>query len=250
MTLDRPVFVTTIPKAGTYLMAAILRELGLRDLRRHVYPDAYHDYAKTYYKDGSRALPTEVHRPIESFAQDAGPGGFAVGHLHCGARERAALQGCHVIFLVRELREAIVSAMRFQAGTGRDTDAWTRCDDPAKMLMGYLQKYNTVLDRAANMVNWRWHASVTLEFRELRRVAVVGRLARWLDVAGPDPAGVVERARAEQTLTRLPAASTGFWSDAAERVFIERGGPDLNEALGYFDDLAARSIARAVPQCI
>ncbi len=74
--MDKPVFVASIPKAGTYLMAAILGEMGLRDLQRHVYPDAYHDCAQTFYKDGNKGLPTEVRRPIEKFAEDAGPGGL------------------------------------------------------------------------------------------------------------------------------------------------------------------------------
>ncbi|MEO1279391.1 MAG: hypothetical protein AAFV77_10595, partial [Planctomycetota bacterium] len=67
--MDRPVFVTTIPKAGTYFMAAILRELGLRDLRRHVYPDAYLDYSQGFYKDGDRGLPPSVKRPLERFVE-------------------------------------------------------------------------------------------------------------------------------------------------------------------------------------
>lgn len=195
MAMDRPVFITTIPKAGTYFMAALLRELGLRDLRRHVYPDMYHDYGRSFYKDGGRGIPKEIKRPIEAFAADAGPGGFAVGHVHCGKRERAALLGCHVVFLVRELREAIVSAMRFESYTGRDTRDWTRVEDPSERLLGYLEHHDAVIFRARHMADWRWHADLTLDFRELRRPVLVERLADWLDTPKLDGAVAIERAR-------------------------------------------------------
>lgn len=245
--MDRPVFITTIPKAGTYFMAALLRELGLRDLRRHVYPDVFHDYGQTFYKDGSRALPTEVKRPIEAFAGDAGPGGFAVGHVHCGERERAAFAGCLVIFLVRELREAIVSAMRFEAYTGRDTRDWTRRDDPRERLLGYLDCHDTVLHRARHSADWRWHADLMLDFRELRRPALVGRIIDWLDTPCRDAESAIEAASGQDTLTRVPPDGQGYWSDDAEAWFVRHGGPGLNESLGYDDTLARAAIRRAGP---
>lgn len=243
--MDRPVFITTVPKAGTYFMAALLRELGLRDLRRHVYPDHYHDYAQAYYKDGSRAMPKEVEHPIEAFPGDAGPGGFAVGHVHCGERERAALAGCRVVYLVRELREAIVSAMRFEAYTGRDTRGWTRIDDPRERLLGYMEHHDIVIHRARNTVDWRWHADLTLDFRELRRPGVVGRLIGWLDTPERDAAAAIERARGQDTLTRVPPDELGYWSDDAEAWFERHGGPELNESLGYDDVVSRAAIRRA-----
>jgi len=243
--MDRPVFITTIPKAGTYFMASILRELGYRDLMRHVYPDAYHDYGATFYATGDRAMPREVVWPVEAFAADAGPGGFAVGHLHCGERERAALAGCRVIYLVRELREAIVSAMRFEAHTGRDTDAWTEIEDPAERLLGYMDKHDIVLHRARHTVDWRWHADVMFDFRELRRPVVIEGLARWLGAPCEDATALLERARGQDTLTRVPPTTEGFWSDSAERRFQQQGGAALNAMLGYDDERAARAIARA-----
>ncbi len=245
--MDRPVFITTIPKAGTYFMAALLRELGLRDLRRHVYPDLYHDYGQTFYKDGSRALPKEVKRPIEAFASDAGPGGFAVGHVHCGERERAALSGCRVVYLVRELREAIVSAMRFEAYTGRDTRDWTRLEDPRERLLGYLEHHDAVIHRARHMADWRWHADLTLDFRELRRPAVVGRLIGWLGAPARDAKAAIQAASGQDTLTRVPPDGLGYWSDDAEAWFVREGGPGLNESLGYDDELARGAIRRAQP---
>ncbi|MEQ9096538.1 MAG: hypothetical protein RIE32_09770 [Phycisphaerales bacterium] len=243
--MDRPLFITTIPKAGTYFMAALLRELGLRDLRRHVYPDCYHDYGQAFYKDGGRGIPKEIKRPIEAFAEDAGPGGFAVGHLHCGDRERAALSGCRVVYLVRELRSAIVSSMRFEAYTGRDTRAWTRVEDPRERLLGYLEHHDIVLYRARHTADWRWHANLTLDFAELRRPAVVERLIGWLGAPRGDAAAAIEAARGQDTLTRVPPDERGYWSGPAEDWFVRHGGPALNEALGYDDDAARAAIRRA-----
>lgn len=245
--MDRPVFITTIPKAGTYFMAALLRELGLRDLRRHVYPDCYHDYGQAFYKDGGRGIPKEIERPIEVFAEDAGPGGFAVGHLHCGKRERAALSGCRVIYLVRELREAIVSAMRFEVYTGRDARAWTRLEDPRLRLLGYLEHHDIVIHRARHTADWRWHADLTLDFRELRRLAIVNRLIGWLGAPVSDADVVLEAASRQDTLTRVPPDEFGYWSDDAEAWFVAHGGPELNESLGYDDAASAATIRRITP---
>ncbi|MEO1279805.1 MAG: hypothetical protein AAFV77_12680 [Planctomycetota bacterium] len=135
--------------------------------------------------------------------------------------------------------------MRFQIQTGRDADEWTKIEDPAARLVGFLEKDDIVLRRARHMVDWRWHADVMLDFRELRRPAVIYRLACWLGVNASNPDGVIERATSQETLTRSQADETSYWSDEAERIFVERGGPALNEAFGYEDAKAAASIARA-----
>ncbi|MGD1914934.1 MAG: hypothetical protein ACFCBV_01930 [Phycisphaerales bacterium] len=115
-----------------------------------------------------------------------------------------------MVFLVRELREVTISAMRFQAQTGRDTDRWTTIEDPAEKLLAYLEKYDTVLERARHMVDWRWHASVMLDFRELRRPTVIERLAGWLGAPIEDAGAIVQRAQSRETLTKVPAATTGY----------------------------------------
>jgi hypothetical protein len=110
------VLVSSVPKCGTYLGAAVLKSIGFIDQELHVYNGEVENY---------RNLPEgeKIKRPVSTFKFDlvnhlrwSKPGTFVVGHpgfvkdlsnyLCCESKTKA-------IYMIRDLREAAISQMRF-----------------------------------------------------------------------------------------------------------------------------------------
>lgn len=202
--IDRPVFVNSIPKSGTYLLAAILEKLGLEFTHWHVFETFYDDYTDVPL-DMARAHPERfrIRQPVSRTVSRLRSGQFAVGHLCYNERTRRALRGCYVIFLKRDLRECLVSHMRWQATTGRDKGAWTRIEDPQRRFPAYLLKWGrSFVKRAREIAKWQEHADLVLSFNDLSDVLAARQLAVALDTRFES--NVIARALSTPTLTRLP----------------------------------------------
>lgn len=216
--IDRPVFVNSIPKSGTYLLAAILQELGLEFTHWHVFETFYDDYTDVPLEI-ARAHPERcrIRQPVGRTISRLRPGQFAIGHLCYNERTRRALRNCYVIFLKRDLRQCLVSHMRWQAATGRDKGAWTRIDDPQQRLLAYLSKWGrSFIKRARVIAQWEGHADQVLTFDDLCDQLAIERLAVALDMGFK--AAAIDCAVNTSSLTRLPyLAREEVWSDEAER---------------------------------
>jgi len=219
--INRPVFVNSIPKSGTYLLATILEELGLEFTHWHVFETFYDDYTDAPL-DVARAHPERfrIRQPVGRTISRLRPGQFAVGHLCYNERTCRALRDCYVIFLKRDLRECLVSHMRWQAATGRDRSAWTRIENPKQRMLAYLSKWGrSFIKRAGAIADWEPHSDHVLTFDELHHAAVIQRLAEALRV--PYSVEAVTRARTTPSLTRIPKVGRDEpWGDEAERAFI------------------------------
>ncbi len=231
--MERPVFVNSIPKSGTYLLAAILEELGLAFTQWHVFETFYDDYTGVPL-ELARAKPQHyrVRQGVDRTISRLCPGQFAVGHLQFNQRTRLALEGCRVIFLKRDLRECLVSHMRWQAATGRDRSAWTRVEDPRQRMLAYLSKWGrSFINRARSVAEWEAHAHHVFTFGELRRERAPNRVAAAMDLdASPGRAPQ----DTQDTLTRMPPVDWScFWSDDAETKFRQLQGHVLNASLDF-----------------
>lgn len=216
----KPIFVNSIPKSGTYLLAAILEEMGFSFTQWHVFGDFCDDYSRLPMSE-ARSHPERcrIRRPIERTIASLLPGQVAVGHVPFTERTRSALQGCFVILLGRDLRECLVSHMNWQLRTGRDQRGWTRVAGKQERFLEYLRIVGRgFVAQAQKIAAWHATADCVLMKDDLVKSATISQLANRLHCV-PDPCAV-SRALNRVTLTRVsPAPWREYWSEDAERWF-------------------------------
>ncbi|GAB4110424.1 MAG: hypothetical protein Kow001_11240 [Acidobacteriota bacterium] len=245
------VLVISIPKSGTYLVAAFLKELGLVDTGVHVNDDGFHDYRnRTLSEMVSEYRKFRRLYPLSQTLELVREGQFAVGHLTCSPQTVAAAAGCSVIFAKRELRSALVSMMRFMSRPGRGEDwAWKRIEDPRVRLLEFLH------DRGPELLRWfesiaDWNSQtgiLSIRFEDLvrgsRKHAQVLAAKAGIEVSRHRASEVLNQVlcRATKTWSGGISQATTYWSEAAEGLFRELRGPELNRRLGYASQPSARS---------
>jgi len=245
------VFLATVPKAGTYMMAQILARLDLVSCRVHVAKDEVVDLR--FAPDAiARYYPSELGRRID--LQDSlrmiAPGQFAFGHIGLeipGAR--AGLAGFKVVVMVRNLRDVYVSLLRYfrerrdMPLVGVQT---ALLDDLARLLEWDMDRVGPHrLLGFQGLARWRdepnalclrYEAVVGDEGRETQLDAL-RRLATFLGGTGPDDrlADILRTVIGQPTVTKMeePTVAAAHWSEEAERRYRRIGFPALNRELGY-----------------
>jgi hypothetical protein len=248
--LPHRVAVISIPKSGTYLLGALLAELGLEDTHLHVWETALSDYRNATHEEMvSDFRRREVRMPLARSLTLVQPGQFVVGHLLHMPENLVATAGFTRVFAFRNLRECLVSHMRFVCKPGRHDPedlAWMERSDPRKRLVGFLQRHVRHLHRRwyQHQVGWlEDRETVPLRFEDLMneadpgaREASFGALARSLGL--PDAAAIEAalqrcRNRPSKTFSGERSSLAAYWSPAAERIFVRSGCADLNRRMGY-----------------
>jgi hypothetical protein len=248
--LPHRVAVISIPKSGTYLLGALLRELGLEDTHLHVWETALSDYRNATHEEMvSDFRRREVRIPLGRSLTLVQPGQFVVGHLLHTPQNLAAAAGFTRIFAFRNLRECLVSHMRFTCKPGRMSpgdEVWRDRGDPRERLVGFLQHHVRHLYRRwyQHQVGWLEDGeTVPLRFEDLMneqdrgaRHASFAALARSLGL--PDAAAVeaaLQRCRNQpsKTFSGERSSLAAYWSPAAERIFARSGCLELNRRMGY-----------------
>ncbi|GJM18385.1 MAG: hypothetical protein DHS20C14_05980 [Phycisphaeraceae bacterium] len=246
MTTPARVVLVTIPKAGTYLFSEAVRRLGFEQTHLHLAPKRVVAYDPARLEEG-RAHPErfQVDCSIEQSVRLVRAGQFAASHLPFDETTADALEGCRVVFAMRELRAALVSRMRFRFTTGRTEapEGFGEDDEQTREQVATHLSANAgvQLDAVRAQLGWLRHPGVlAVRFEDLlaRDMGVIGSLRSHLGPgrapAEPD-AEVAGNALATETLTRSSGTTDlgAMWSDAAEAVFERLGGPALNVAFGY-----------------
>jgi hypothetical protein len=248
--------ICSVPKSGTYLLAAILTRLGLRDTKHHVQVRGFTDY-RNVDLETARTKPRElwVSEPLEATLQRIGPGEFAVGHLP--ATMAPLLRDFKVIFVYRNVRDVLISFCRWTADTGRwpDDGTWRRLPEGPERLLGFLRRYRRNLRKLIGAAaDWKDDTSVTqISFEELMGdfgpaavVAAMRRIAQTLETGPFTDAELLEhleRAKGTETMTRSAARSnrSSYWNNDVEKEFVRHGFAAINARLG-FDEVSARSL--------
>ncbi len=242
-----PVAVCSIRKAGTYLLAGVLERLGLVNTDVHAWTDGFSDYRNCTLEEKQRESERLVrHLPLQTTAQLVGPGQFIVGHLPCDDSVRRSLNGFRTFFITRDLRDALVSHMRFFAQHGRGgprTPEWKDIADPHARMAAYLAIHGEeFLQVAARMAPWlREPGVLTVSFEALLgdrggsvQDAAVHAIAGHLGLPGA-AVGLLDDVLGSPTLTWSGRRSNRreFWDDRADDFFRAHGGGDLNARFGY-----------------
>jgi hypothetical protein len=244
------IVVCSIPKAGTYLVAELLTRLGCVATKLHLSSGVLSDYRSATIRE----MREEFARfTVQLDVSDVLPlmlrGQFAVGHLHCTNEIQASLQACKNLFVYRDLRDALVSFVRFIGDTGRGgqpAEAWRhRPDSPEKMLLALDQLGQTFFDTAVPMLGWLGAKGVlSVKFEALygdlgpdvqRRL--VEKIHDFLDLT--TSLGDVEALLRDligaptKTWSGKRSSKNEFWNDEVEERFRSLGGHDANARLGY-----------------
>ena len=257
---DRPIIVVSLPKAGTYLVAELLKALGCRWTGMHLADHGYSDYR------GADVLEAR-HHP-DRFARRAEliqalmrirPGEFAVGHLPCRPDVLQATVHFKRLYVTRDLRCALISYMRFMQTTGRygaEQLAWYSVEDPRRRIVVFLSTTAPHLlnNLYKDMEGWSHVEGIThVRFEDLvspgwpsRRA--VDSVAASLGAENYDARRILQAALAAETITKSGSVTQvgDYWSPQAEKAIIQIGGADLNARLGCLQALPTG--AQGVPR--
>lgn len=248
--------VISIQKAGTYLLSAILGKLGLANAGVHVWETGFSDYR-------GKTIPEMVHRYSE-FTVNASleittslviPGQYIVGHIGFDAITRETLASFKRIMAVRELRQCLVSNMRFFANEGRGichSNDWKNIKNPRLKMRAFLDIYLDELFALARRVSeWKADSEILkVHFEDLlgdngsqAQTAQVMQIAKHLNRPLPvnDVPKLITSVVNQPTKTWSGKRSSldDYWSDSCESIFIEKGGNLINAELGYSDNTLA-----------
>lgn len=175
------IIVCSIPKAGTYLLATFLQEMGLENAGLHLHPHLLADYrfaslnhARYYYKDLLHSID------LKDSLRLLGPGQFMVSHLEYDPQTLCLLEGYRVLFIWRDVRDALISYMRFLESTGRDgapeKDWYKRSPGPDQMLLFLRDLGRWYLDWCRGISAWvRSPCPEQLTFESLHGGTMAGK---------------------------------------------------------------------------
>jgi len=243
------VVVCSLPKAGTYLVAEVLRGLGLVPAGVHVDERGFTDYRFASFQQARHDYRhLDVEMPLRQTLLFLLPGQFVVGHLPCTPSVLQTLIPFRKLFVYRDLREGVVSFMRFISDAGRGGErmaSWSGLPDGPDKLVRMLEvSGQEYFDMVRPMLPWRGREDAfPVAFEMLlgdrgqqAQSDCVARLAEFLGAACSEQQvqQVLKEALAAETMTRSSGRTDWrvYWSDAAERQFRVLGGEEMIAALG------------------
>ena len=247
------VLICSIPKAGTYLFSRVLELMGLEPTRLHLYTTLVRDYrfstVEQFQHEGHKV---RFRIPMNESLKLIQPGQFAVSHFERSFQTIDLLQDFKIVFLYREMRDAVVSYERFIAatsyGTSR-TNAWRHMPDgPDKMLHFFDDIGSIYFDSLCHPVlGWFGQPGVlSLSFEEINgdwgpeaQLEAVQRLYDHCQIDGVkiNASKLLSDVLGKETNT-WSGARTNWkksWNDEVERRFVEFGGGLINKRLGFGD---------------
>jgi hypothetical protein len=249
-----PVLITTVPKSGTYLYAALLEALGVAPAGIHLASWGMTDYRSADERGlraGFRELTTAV--PLAATAPLVRPGQFAVGHIECTPEIRNLLDGLgyRVILVTRDLRACVVSLQRFLIDFGRvgpDDEGWAGLPPGPARTAACLRSPagRAVLDSARGLLPWLSCPGVLRVSFEAAHgdhgaaaaEGEVDRVTEFLGLTGARPAGNLLRSilgRPTPTFSGRRSRVADSWDGAAEAEFVKLGGLCLQRQYGHPD---------------
>ena len=249
------VIVNSIPKSGTYLVGLILSFLGVREVGLHLRDQHFWDWNKATDLD-------HVIRDPDAYMAKLSDGqelphfdsGFVYAHFNTTETARAyisSLKPCCHIFCVRDLRDCLVSSCRFEAQraaiNGKPETLAALDNEPRQTFLHLIRTRGPqFLNAAARQAGWAGHPGVSLaRFEIVAGQRGADAFGHWLEELGSrldlnvgdiDAAAMLTRAMGTKTRTRSGAqrsAWQNYWSEDADALFEQFGGPAINRRIGY-----------------
>jgi len=264
------VIVVTIPKAGTYLTFELIKRMGLQETFLHI---QYDERATGVYD--FRTAPHQIKHSekknyfapmlLDEALAKINIGEFAVGHLPPLPAVKQILRltnSYKIIFLVRNLRDCLISHMRYMIKTGEINEQnhpWCNISDAQEKFKQYLLRYAATVGPLTHMkliASWEYDiltpykgmSLLKIRFEDLTSsdeqaaTATIHKLAEFLDITTPpDPVMTLRAALDSPSLTKSDGltARDKYWSPFAEAWFQDHicddQGNNLNKMMGYDD---------------
>ena len=230
------------PKAGTYLCAEILKQVGMKPTNWHLFRNRYTDYSGVGLED-ARAKPGGLtkRRKLCEAAAEIDQAHFAVGHIGYAKSVAETLEPFRKILLTRELRQALESLCRFKYATGRfrKNASWHTFNAPRLRLARFLRESGPEYLAKFYGPVAMWHGqpgTLTIPYTALRSPETVQEIADHIErPIGHDGAEAALQAALEaDTITKMPKSTGSMWTPDCEQWFRTTDGPRINQSLGYF----------------
>lgn len=115
--------ILSIPKSGTFLLCSILDKLGLKWPCYHIEEDGFFDFNNATV-DEAKSAPEKFYKyiPINISNTLIFDGQFVTSHMRHSDETESALKTFNKIFLYRDIRDTLLSLMRWFLVTGRGGD--------------------------------------------------------------------------------------------------------------------------------
>jgi hypothetical protein len=244
------IVVCSIPKAGTYLVDRLLELLGCVPSRLHLLSSVLTDYRFATMREAREnwqrlLFDVSLDRAVELML----PGQFSVGHLECSDHVRRVLSSVKKLFVFRDLRDGVVSFLRFLASTGRGgeaTRAWKDLPPGTDQMLRFLDAAGQdYFNMTLPMIDWFDQPDVFfISFETLygdsgaeEQRSLIGRLHSFLDLPGDVPD--IDTLRGSligaptMTWSGGRVSRDAYWNDEVERRFEAFGGVEASRRLGY-----------------
>jgi hypothetical protein len=250
------VFIITIPKSGTYLIAKILANLGMVDCDVHIAIDHIQD---NRFAD-EKVLRMEAWRyyvpiPFKVSARLIKNGQFSFGHIPYYLEGEQILGGFKKVFTFREMRDVIISLVRYYDSREQNYAKPERIklyNEFKQTPMGnekfkawYVMWGKEFADLITNMFPWKDRGDVfQVKFETL--MGDDGKEAQFsmlkglggflgLDITDDEIAGALSDSIGAETLTYSGKRSSykDWWNGELEDLFTQYGFKELNKRYGY-----------------
>jgi hypothetical protein len=261
--MKKRVILVSVPKAGTYLISQVLNRMGLKDTHLHVRYDnqaiGVYDFRNAPAKMSMSEQEQRFQAmPLGDVLAKIRVGEFTRGHLPPIPEVKRHLRNdIKIVFLVRDLRDCLISHMRYMISVGvitAQTHPWCMISDERERFKQYLLNYAEEVGPLVHMkliACWEYDLRnpyqgleiFKLRFEDMMSVdqaTIIKSLAAFLEIAAPqDIAAMLESVLGAETLTKSNEVTVRqrYWSPFAEQWFTERiydlQGNNVNEMIGY-----------------
>ncbi|MBB3995900.1 hypothetical protein GGR95_003566 [Sulfitobacter undariae] len=242
------VLINSIPKSGTYFVGKLLDCAGMNATGYHLRNSLYWDWNRAETLDDVVRTPNEFLTDA-SLEETLGKivSGFTYAHLNHNTETEQILEhinGLRHVFLYRNLRNSIVSSMRFveqqQLALGLSVASQ---QTQAERLYNYISKQgDSFFVNAGHQVGWLSCDAVS-KFRFEDIVESTCATKELLNACGWEGSRAKVEAIRACAIGERTRTSTGknsdwneYWSDEIEKIFVSSGAQQLNIQMGYEGD--------------
>jgi len=231
MPKKKPVLLTTMPKAGTYLLALILEGLGLKNRGFHLAVDWAEDLVRfdertcKEFPDSTR-IPLHVNQALWCVR----PGEFVFGHLPPHVIEPHFLNEYNIVYSYRDIREALVSEFYYYRDIRKDTDRLGFDENIRRLFLKFLKMF---LDREMRLFSdlRKWHQTNNIFFIDFEKfkmnsdyaIKVIQELSIFIEskITKEDSLNIYKASKKTKTKTlHTNKENTNIWSIKADFLFL------------------------------
>jgi len=238
--------VTTIPKSGTYLVTELLKHAGFELVKLNVRKNSIRDFR---WKDLNDLTNLGKTFPLEYLVHMILPGQVIAGHIEYDNYTKKALSDFKKIFVYRNMRDALVSAMKHGEKWSvfpSDKKNLQQRDGPEKLLW-YMNSTlcKNFITTTNHVVGWLEDKDTfKISYEDLmgdfgieKRNEVLIQLFQFLDynIKEDQIENILNLTFSADTLTKTDKRTNieKFWNDSVENEFARLGFSELNSKLGY-----------------